>query len=477
MSGLASTIRIFSKTKLFRIHEATLKILQETGVVFKSEEARDIFKHHGAKVDGELVLIPRPMLDAALDASPPGFKWWAKDITKFVYMGEEQDRTHVSPNQGPIYIQDIEHGRRLGKLEDLINLYKLCQASTVCDIVGAIPVAPSDIAGSDRHLQITYALLKHVDKPLIGFVGRTAAIREMFDMVEIAFGRKGYLVDHPCMAVSVNPLSPLQFDEEACETLITYAKHRQPVFVLSCAQAGVTAPANLTGTIVLQNAEMLAGLVLTQLISPEMPFVYSPASAVPNMQNASYVTGSPESNMINIVGLQLAREIYDLPCRSMAGLTDAKTVDCQSGYETMQNLWMLMLAGVHLINECLGVLDSIMTTSYEKFIIDKEMISRSLTLLRGLDASDQSLAVDAIQEIGPGGNYLMHPSTLESCRSFWKPYVSFWGSHDDWVKKGSEDIRVRANREYKRILADCPDSLLDPTTERDLKAYMATKSK
>ena len=476
---LTSSIRLLSKGRLIRVHDATLQVLERTGLKFKSEAARLLLKRHGAKVDGEVVRIPGNMVESALETAPPTFRWWARDPDpeKHLLMGAEQERPHISPNHGPIYIQDLDGGRRLGRMADLINLYKLSQASAVCDIAGAIPVAPSDIPPEHRCLQTTYQLLRNIDKPLIGFVAKYSDIIDMLTMVEIAVGRKGRLYDRPYIGVSVNPLSPLTFDSDACETMMTYAEYGQPVFVLSCALAGVSAPISLLGTLVVQNAEMLAGLVLTQLVNPGTPFVYSPASAVPNLATGSYVTGSPESNLINIAGLQLAREIYDLPCRSMAGLTDAHWIDCQAGYETMQNLMMLMLAGVHLINECLGAMGSIMTTSYEKFIIDEEMLSRSLRIIQGLSATEDSLSLDVIEEVGHNGSYLMHPSTVRNCRDAWKPTISFWGTDADWDQHEEKDILVRANQQYKKILKTCPESTLDPAVDRELQQYVQSKLK
>ncbi|MGD8252693.1 MAG: trimethylamine methyltransferase family protein, partial [Desulfobacterales bacterium] len=157
---------------------------------------------------------------------------------------------------------------------------------------------------------------------------------------------------------------------------------------------------------------------------------------------------------------------------SMAGLTDAHVIDCQAGYETMQNLMMLMLAGVHLINECLGALGSIMTTSFEKFVIDEEMIDRCLRMLKGLNASNEALAMDVIREVGHSGSYLMHPTTFRNCRNNWKPTVSFWGNFSEWEKKGQEDIVVRANRRYKSILASCPETLLDSEAEKALTDFI-----
>jgi trimethylamine---corrinoid protein Co-methyltransferase len=476
MLNLSKPLRVASADTLARIHEATLTILEHTGIAFKTEAALAVFKKHGASIDGDVVRIPRKLTENAIESAPQQFSYFARRENRSVVVGAKQEATYISPNNGPIYIQDIENGRRPGRMEDLINLYKLCQASDICDLVGAIPVAPGDLDQPGKHLAIFHQLLRHTDKPLIGFVAPYPTILEMFEMLEIAFGAPGRLSERPVIGVSVNPLSPLRFDREACETIMTYARFRQPVFVLSCAQAGVSSPSSLLGTAVLQNAEILAGLVLTQLVSPGTPFLYSPASAVPNMATAAYVTGSPESNLINIVGIQLANELYRIPSRSMAGLTDAKQIDCQSGYETMQNLFMLMMAGVHVVNECLGVLDSIMTTSYEKFVIDEEMIGRVIRVQKGIDAGDEALSVGVIQEIAQTGSYLMHPSTLKACRSNWKPTLALRGSYRDWEKKGCEDILTRANRRYRALLAASPESVLDPSIDREIQAYVAAKT-
>jgi len=477
MTSLAGLLRVAETGTLERLHDATLEILKETGVVFKSEEARAVFKEHGAKVDGEVVHISKQMLQHAIDSAPKGFNWIARDRTKSVYVGNGQATTRISPNNGPIFVQDLDGGRRPGGMEDLVRLYKLCQASLVCDVVGGVPVLPCEVPDNARHLMVFHELLRHTDKPLIGFMAPRNTVMDMFEMLEISMGKPGRLPEDPLIGVSINPLSPLRFDRESCETLLTYARFRQPVFVLSCAQAGVSSPSSLLGTAVMQNAEILSGLVLTQLVNPGTPFMYSPASAVPNMATAGYVTGSPESNMINIMDIQVAREIYNLPCRSMGGLTDAKEVDCQAGYETMQNLMMLAMAGVHLVNECLGVLDSIMTTSYEKFVIDEEIISRVLRIQKGVDVCDTAFSLDVIKEIGQTGSYLMHQATFESCRKSWRPTVSSWSSFADWEKKGKEDILRRANRKWKEILEKSPEKIIDRTVDKEIEDYVSRKLK
>jgi trimethylamine--corrinoid protein Co-methyltransferase len=472
---MENRLRAISSNDLERIHEATVKVLAETGIAFRSAETRAIFKKHGAKVDHEIVCISRKMLDGALDTAPDRFEWHARNLSNSVIMGTGQARTNVALNGGPIYIQDLDRGRRLSKMEDLVNCYKLGQASQTYNIAGQVPVVPSDIGEEGRHLQIFYQLLKHTDKPLMGIEGTQAQIREIFDMLEIAMGQGGVLIDRPSIGVSVCPLSPLSYGAVTCESILAFAKQRQPVVACTCAMSGLTAPISLMGTVVMMNAELLAGLVLTQLVNPGTPYVYSPGSAVPNLKTAGYVTGSPESNLINMAGIQLTKELYKLPCRCMAGLTDAKIVDCQAGYESMQNYLLLMLAGANLINECFGVLDAIMTTCYEKIIIDAEMIDRVLRLMQGMDTSDEAMAVEIIQEVAQSGSYIMHPSTNKHCRELWIPTVSHWDSYAEWEEQGSEDVVVRANRKYKKILQDCPESLIDSELDQDLQLYLKRK--
>ncbi len=351
----------------------------------------------------------------------------------------------------------------------------MAQASDNCDISGGIPGEPGDLDPATGYLTIFKETLKHTDKPLRSNGGTKEQILNMFDMFEIAMGIDGYLHDHHCIYVSINPLSPLAYDNLPLETLITYAKHNQPVTVLSCSLSGISAPIDLMGNAVLQNSEILAGLVLTQLVRQGCPFIYAPASAVPNMQSAQYVTGSPESNLINLVNIQLARDLYKLPTRTMAGLTDAKTVDAQAGLETMQNLFQCMVGGADIINECLGVLDSIMTNSFEKFILDEEMISRVLRFMEGIDSSKENLAVDVIRAVGPRGSYLTHPSTMQKCRSSWRPEVSTWENYDQWAAKGGKDVVQAASEKVRKILANCPETTLNNDTEAELDTFVQSK--
>ena len=218
---------------------------------------------------------------------------------------------------------------------------------------------------------------------------------------------------------------------------------------------------------------MLGGIVLTQLIKPGNPTVYCPSATASNMKTGDYTLGTPEGMLINVANLQMALDYYHFPTRAMPGCTDSKLVDYQAGVETMQNLMMGMMGGAHILNESVGVLDNILTCSYEKTIIDGELIRRVKRIWQGIDGPDEDMSVDLIQEIGHRDEtYLTHPVTYEHCRKRWQPDVSYWGAYENWIAEGAEDITMRANRKYKEVLANAPDSLIDSDIDKDLKAYI-----
>ena len=183
-------------------------------------------------------------------------------------------------------------------------------------------------------------------------------------------------------------------------------------------------PIDPLGTALLQNAETLACIVLIQLIRPGLPVVYAPASVVGYMKRASFCTGSPESILINLVSLQLARDLYKIPTRTLTGHTDAKRSDYQAGMETMQSLLLSCIGGAEILTQALGTLESYMTISFGKFIMDEEMFSRCHRIQKGLDASTISQSIALIQEVGSTGNYLTNPDTFKKFRSSWQPSAS-----------------------------------------------------
>lgn len=461
------TMRVIDEKDYQRIHDASLKILSETGVRFDSPDAIEIFKKNGVKVENKKVFIPPQMVEDAIEKAPSKFKWTARNDDQSVMLG---DGYVVEPNVGCVFAQSIDKGRWPGTREDYANIQKLHQSSHLPTVVGATPIQISDAGVNEKHLYMLYETIKNTDKPVIGICETKAHVLENLKMMEIAMGEKRF-AENTCIAVSVNPLSPLAYGTETSDSMIEYAKKGQAVMSLPCIMAGVSGPISLFGTIVLQNTEILAALVLTQLINPGNAFVMCPCSSTAYMKRGNYVTGAPEMMLIDVAGLQMCHEYYHLPSRLMTGMTDSKVVDVQAGYETMQNLVMGILARPNILHECHGVLESIMTVSYEKFIIDEELISRVLRVADGIDTSEEAMSLDLIMEIGSEGSYFTHDETFKRYKELWEPSVSDWHAYSEW-KEIDEDILVRANKKWKKRLADAPEMMIDKELDRELLSYI-----
>nr|WP_321469016.1 trimethylamine methyltransferase family protein [uncultured Desulfobulbus sp.] len=468
---LMNSLEVISSDRFEEIHQASVKVLSETGIQFHCDEALEMFKKNGAKVEGKTVFITEKMVSDALATCPESFTWTARNPEKTVTVGEG---FLVQPNVGPVFIQDMEGGRRKATIGDYANVIRVCQEAEHVHLNGTIPVDPSDVASDKKHLHMMHAILKNTDKPIIGFCFEKESVEQDIAMVEMAFGGGDYLDSHHCMGVLVNPLTPLGFASETVETIMAYAKRNQITLLAPCIMAGISGPISLFGTSLLQNIELLAGIVLVQMTRPGAPVVYATASTTGDMQSGSFSAGTPEAMLINAPNIQLANNYYKLPTRTMCGITHSKEIDCQAGYETMMSLMMGVLSGANIGVQCVGTLDALMTLSLEKMIIDQEIISRVLRVQKGVDVAPGAVdaEIQVIQEIGSRGSYLSHPSTFKGCRSMWKPTISDWQSYDSWEAGGSEGIVARANKKLKEVLENAPESFLEKGLENNLTQFV-----
>jgi trimethylamine--corrinoid protein Co-methyltransferase len=462
-------LRILGRGDLEKIHEAGLRILKETGVAFRHSQALDVFRRHGFDVDGETVYFSAAQVQSALDSCPSTFRFRAVNPERTVTVGEQ--RPLIQPAFGCVFVQEPNKPRRRGLLEDYANYQKLVQSYDSVALGGGFPIVPKELDPETRHLHLLQTALRHTDKPIVGWELNQKQTNEMLDMMEIAFGGGDVLEEDYVIASAICPSSPLAYYPDALECMLAHAGRGQPLFVTPAAMGGITAPISPVGTVVLQNAESLAGLVLIQLIRPGLPVVCSTASTIGYMKSARFCTGTPESVLINGVGNRITRDLYDLPTRTLTGNTDAKVVDYQAAMESMQSLLMSVLGGAEILTMPLGTLDSWMTISFEKFVLDEEMFRRVLCIKEGLAMSELSDSVSAIQEVGIGGEFLSHQDTLTNFRSRWVPDVSSWDSHGEWEAAGSKDAVQVAGEVLEEVLAQAPENVLDPVIDRELQVY------
>jgi trimethylamine--corrinoid protein Co-methyltransferase len=269
----------------------------------------------------------------------------------------------------------------------------------------------------------------------------------------------------------INPASPLQWDSSMIEGMLEYVRLKQPLAQSPEVMAGATGPATLAGTVVIHNAEVLSMVTLMQLISPATPVLYGAVSTVMDMRTATTRLGAPELGMMHVGFAQLARR-YRIPCRGAAGVTDSKVVDIQAGYETAFNVTLAALAGFNLILYTLGGIDSSNAISYEKILTDHELLGMVERLARGVTVSDDTLALDVINAVGPGGHFLGQKHTGQHHqREHFMPILLDTQSYGNWVNGGSKDLRDRAKEEVRRILREHRSPALDKDLEKSLEGF------
>lgn len=439
-----SPLEVVSQIDVEKLHGLTMDILSKKGILFQFDGACQALSAYGARVSGNIAYIDESIVQKALETVPKHFTFQARGGRKALPIGDTQKKPVICPGNGTVFIIEKNGHKRNATMEDFDNITKLCESSQVMDMVGAVPVEPRDVDEKTRYLKLVQHLMRHSNKPLIGVATDLEESRRLFSMLELVYG-KGYLRDNSVIAYSPNPVSPLCYDPLTCQALMAYAENNQVSMVLSAPMAGLTGPLNMHGMAALINAEVLAGLCLSQAVNPGAPFIYSCGGLTSDMRWANSIGAGPEGSLINMAVMQLAR-FYKLPSRAMAGISEAKMTDYQAGMETAQNYLTLSMSGVQMVNETAGVLDSLMSTSFEKWILDEELLSRTDCLASGLGNFDPDIVFDTINTVPHSGNYLMEKSTFEACRNVWKPDVSFWQPYQDWEKKRPNIIETAYER-------------------------------
>lgn len=406
---------MLDKSEIEGIHYSSLQILNNTGLIFHSEDARQLMQFHGARVDGKRVYIPSTLVEKALMSCPTGFTLKSRNPEKNVAIGN--GIAALEATRGSVYITDSFGQRRKATADDFIKLTKLVQTSEVVNLNCGAITNPFDINHQALPAFSMICSALYTDKPLPGLTLNEAVARECLYLAEIAY--EG--LEENMVLGTICPISPLAYGISDLRAAYVYARSGQPLCVTSCSMAGVTAPPTLAGTLAVNNAEILAGITFIQLIKEGTPVVYGNLSSVTDMRHVNMATGAPEGILLQLAAKQVAR-YYNLPFRGGGVLNDARSVDIQAGYESMMNLILTMMSGFDYVPHAIGMLDSYMSISYEKFIIDEGMLMAVKRLLRGIEVSNETMLTSLVEKVGPGGNYLTADETaLFFRREYWQP--------------------------------------------------------
>jgi len=462
-------ISFLSKDELEAIHNASLEVLENTGIKVMSKKALDILKEAGAKVDYEkkLATIPRYVVEEALKRAPKTIKYCARN-PKYDFVLNKQE-THFCAHGGPPFIRDWKTGeRRYSTSEDIARCTVIADYLDHVHIIWPLG-AGMDVPAPMRYIVDMYTVLKNTGKH---FEGDSTSAKEAQYQIEIAaaiVGGKEELRERPIFSMIICIISPLRYDKGMTEASIELAKAGIPVVLYPMPMAGLAGPATLAGTIVVNNAEVLGGLVILEFASPGAPVVYAAGIGTVDFKTGAKIH-SPESGLMHLALNQLAH-YYDLPSEVGASSSTSKLLDAQAGYEKAVSLIANILTVPDIILD-LGGLEGGRITSPEALIIDNEIIDYALRFTQGLEVNDATLAVDVIHKVGPGGTYLGEKHTVEHFRERWMSRLSDVSSFETWEKKGSKSMDEVAKEKIKEILATHKPEPIPEDVEREISQIL-----
>ncbi len=450
-----------------------MHILENVGLDFLDDEALDIWQKAGAKVDRQArhVWIDGGLIMEAIASAPATFTWRARNPAHNVDIGSNAITFAVQA--GMPYVTNFDTGRHVGTLQDLENLTKLAQMCNVLHFPNGALVEPQDIPISVRHLKRTFTALTLTDKPVRSVPHGRVIPDDDIQLAEIVFGPD--ISSQPVLGATINVNSPLRYDDRMLGGMISYARHGQVSVITPFILIGAMSPITLAAALAQQNAEVLAGVALTQLVNPGAPVIYGGFTTNVDMKSGSPAFGTPEGAWAIMVGAQLARR-YKLPYRSSGSLNTANVPDAQAAYETQWTLWPAIMAHANYIHHAAGWLESGLTVSYEKFIIDVENIAMFYHFLNGFAINDDTLALDMIAEVGSGGHHFGTAHTqARFSTEFYQPFLSQRLAYEPWQAAGSWDVAKRAHTIWKELLAQYEPPPLDPAIREALQDYIARR--
>lgn len=465
-----SKLKILSDEQMEKIHTTSLELLESKGVVFNSDKAITILKKNGAKIKDNVVFFNEEFVDNCLKTVPESFRVDAINPDKSVQIGGD---FVIHPAGGEVFLKDSHNNRHTTvSIQDYSDLQKIYQACDNINMTGYQPLSPNDVPLEKRGQYCLLETMIYTDKPWLAPMDHVKGEdkRKQLRMFEIVYG-KDWMRSHYLTWSIVTPESPLVFSEFSCESIIEFAEFNQPVALTSAPMTGITGPIHLLGTIVLANTETLAGLCLAQCVNPGVPVLPSASLTYGNMRLATWECASPDSAIMLAGAIQMYKDYYHLPARAQTGVTSSKCVDYQAGYEMMQSLLLTALMDVDVTSQSAGSLENLLTVSFEKTIIDDEIINRVRRIIGGIRFNEETISMDLIMDVGHGDSFLTHKSTLKNLRAGWQPLISDWNSYEVWKKAEPLDIEERAHKKTREII-DNARPLLEETTVKTLRNYI-----
>ena len=452
-----------------RIDNASMDILENTGIHFRDKIALEDWKSVGAKIVEETVFLDRYLVKDLIKSIPETFTYHARNPENNLDFGKNYSM--FVPMTGAPYLRDLEDKRRNPTLDDLANFHKLSHMLPAMHSSAHHIVEPYDHPISQRHLRITYSSMRYSDKTFMGMTTSPKNAEDVIKMCDILFG-PNFIDNHPVVTGNCNGNSPLVWDETMLGAMRAFCRRNQPVLCSPFVLGGANTPASVAPTVAQLNAEALSALAYTQVIKKGAPAIYGHYLSTVSMKSGAPMAGTPEISLMNFMIGQMARH-YKVPWRTSNTLGGAKTFDAQAGYESATTLMAVMMSGANYIWHSAGWNEAGMHCSTAKFIVDAEQCAMAYRMAQGINWDDFDEGLNAVNDIGPGGHYLGHPHTLENFqRAFFMPELFDNNSIEQWQAEGSTEITERALKYAKSLLADYEEPKINEAINDELLEFI-----
>ncbi|MCG6911834.1 MAG: trimethylamine methyltransferase family protein [Deltaproteobacteria bacterium] len=443
------------------IHDASLTILEKTGVTFETglEETVKMLAKAGAGVDREnyRIRFPRQLIEEQVAKAPSRVILYARDGNNDLDL--TGDNVHLGTGGAAVKILDLETGRpRSSTLKDLYEIGRLVDRLDHIHFF-LRPCIPTDIPETEYDVNMFYACLKATGKHVMSGVNDEAGLKRVIDMAALLAGSEDRLREKPFISVITSfSISPLKLCTQSTRIMQACNRRGIPVALSAAPMSGSTSPMTMAGTLAQLHAEQLAGIAICQLTREGAPLLYGGIPGMANMATMEYRGGGVECGMMNAAIHQLAAHIQ-MPNYNSAGLSDSKLPDAQAGWEKAMTVLLGAMGGSNYMHHSAGMLESMLTVAHEQFVMDDEIIGMACKVLKGIDVDAEHLALEVIDSVGPAGNFMMSPHTMEYMRSeyFLGNGVTDSGGRHQWEQAGALDARERA-REIARKILEAPET-------------------
>jgi trimethylamine---corrinoid protein Co-methyltransferase len=468
-------MEVLTADQLEAIHLTSLRILEDLGIELRSPRACDIMRAAGAQVDDATgtVRVDRGLVERALATAPRSFTLTPRNPARQVTLGG--NHINFGLVAGPPNVHDRERGRRSGNFPDYCDFIRLAHYFNAIHLLGNQVCAPIELPANSRHLDTYRANIRYCDLAFhVSAIGAGRAL-DGIRMMAIARGiTPEQIATSPGVITIISVNSPRRFDEGMTEGLVAMATHGQPVVITPFTLMGAMAPVSLAAALAQQNAEALFGVVLAQAVRPGTPVAYGAFTSNVDLRSGAPAFGTPENAKANVASGQLARR-YGLPYRT-SNASASNAADAQGAYETEMSLWGAILGHANLIYHAAGWQEGGLTASFEKLVLDVEMLQLMMQFLEPVQVDEAELGFEAIRGVKTGGHFFGEPHTLERYEhAFYEPLVSNWQSYENWQIAGGHDATQRATGIWKRALAEYEEPALDPATVEALDEYVSRR--